>query len=72
MLTVSEPVLFEHQDVCDRDSLYIMPVDCKLPDLGVLIGGQNADEHVVVQVRPEALDRMIRVLQRELSRARNA
>lgn len=69
---MSEPILFEHQDVCDRDSLYIMPVDSKLPDLGVLIGGQSADEHVVVQVRPEALDRMIRVLQRELSRARNA
>lgn len=66
-----EPVLFEHLDIGDCDRLYVMRADSKLPDLGVLIGCHGADEHSLVQLRPEALDQLIRVLQRELSRARS-
>lgn len=55
--------LFRHRDVCDpSDELYVLDVDERFPDFGLLFGCHNPDNHCVVQLRPEAIEKLLGVL----------
>jgi hypothetical protein len=55
--------LFRHRDVGDpSDELYVLEVNEKFPDLGLHFGCHNPDQHSVVQLRPEAIDKLLGAL----------
>lgn len=55
--------LFRHRDVGDpSDELYVLDVDERFPDLGLHFGCHNPDQHCAVQLRPEAIEKLLDVL----------